>query len=194
MNTIDFDKIKIRLINEDIDLNQFNCGNNDLNEFLKEDCIVQKKIMLNTTYLCIYNKEIVGFITISTDSINIKELGEEYEETFQNKEINYKRFPAIKIGRLAVDNKFQNKGIGEFLLHYLFEYLLKMSKELGFRFLSIDAYLSAYEFYTKNYFEVIPSHNEKLEKIFQKFENSKIKNPEMANRMTISMFFDLYNI
>lgn len=37
-------ELKMKLIDGNIDLNNFDYGNNDLNEFLKNDSLIQKKI------------------------------------------------------------------------------------------------------------------------------------------------------
>lgn len=188
---LDFNKIKIKLLKENNDFRNFDCGNNDLNEFLKEDSLFQKNMMLNTTYLAFYREQLIGFLTVSADSINLRDLGENYKNFFQNKDIPYKRFPAIKLGRFAVDSSFQKNGVGNFLMKNFLDYIIYSSEKIGFRFVSVDAYIPAYKFYKNHYFEPI-SRN--FDKTFEKYE--KIKNIDLdnANKLTIQMFIDLYNL
>jgi len=188
--TVNYKKITIELHEGSKDLSSFNCGHKDLNEFLKEDSIKQKEWMLNSTYLAIYNEEIVGFFTLSTDKQRIKNLSHEYKEKFKNK-VNYKEFPALKIGRLGVSLRYKNKGIGKHLFKWIINKSIKLSKEMGFRFITIDTYIPSYNFYKKLY--CIDSFNdEKLEKEFNKFKKAQQNDPPTAYKMTIPLFFDLY--
>ena len=92
MNTINFSKIKIKLHNGKICLNDFSCDDEDFDEFLKEDSIKQKDFMLNSTYIATYEKEVIGFFTISTDSIPLKNLGKDYKKLFKEKKSNMKNY------------------------------------------------------------------------------------------------------
>ncbi|MCL2156641.1 MAG: GNAT family N-acetyltransferase [Methanobrevibacter sp.] len=186
-----FNELKIRLLEGNIDLNNFDCGNSDLNEFLKEDSLLQKRLMLNTTYLFFLGNDIIGFVTISSDALSIKKLGREYKKRFKDKNIIYKDIPSIKLGRLAVDKEFQNSGVGDFLIRWLFYYSVNKADELGFRFINIDAYIPSYKFYEKYHFKPISTD---LTKDFKKYERTKNRDREKANKMTIPMFFDLYKL
>jgi GNAT superfamily N-acetyltransferase len=165
MINMNLNELKMKLIDGNIDLNNFDCGNNDLNEFLKNDSLIQKKLMLNTSYLFYCKNHIIAFLIISSDTINIKKLGKKYKKKFEDENIIYKDSPSIKLGRLAVDKKFQKSGIGKYIINWLFYYSIEKTAELGFRFINIDAYLTAYKFYKKYYFEPISVD---LTKVFKK--------------------------
>lgn len=137
MVDINFDKIEIVLYDGSEDVSQFDCGHDDINEFIKENTLKQNKFMLNTTYLAYYNNEIIGFFTVFTDTIKIKELGDEYNENFRNKDMIYDVYPAIKIGRLGVHKDFEKQGIGTYLLQWGFDFCMGMSKGVGLRFITI---------------------------------------------------------
>jgi len=190
MKSINFKKITIELHDGSNEIARFGCGHNDLNEFLKEDSLLQSECMFNSTYLAIYNNEIIGFFTLLTDRIKIKDLEEEYQEKFKNK-VSYNEFPAIKIGRLGVSSLFRKKGVGTYLLQMIFERSIELSKKVGFRFVTIDVFISSYYFYKKN--NCIDSFsNEKLEKEFKKFKKTQQHDPQTANNMTVPMYKDLY--
>ena len=91
MNQIDLSEIKIKLYNERIDLNEFSCEDEDLDEFLKEDSIRQQDFMLSSTYIAIYENEVIGFFTISTDNIPLKSLEKDYKKLFKEKDIKYEK-------------------------------------------------------------------------------------------------------
>jgi len=197
MNIFDFFKIKIKLHDEKICINDFNCGDKDLDEFLKEDSIKQKNFMLNSTYIAIYEKEVIGFFTISTDNIPLKNLGKGYKKLLKEKNIKYEKLPALKVGRLGVKKDFQNKGVGIYILKTIFNKSIDFwSKNTGFRFITINSYPKDHviNFYEKLGCENIISKEEK-EKKLKKYEKAiERKDYKTANKITIPLYRDLYQI
>jgi len=195
MNTIDFSKVKITLLDEKVCLVDFSCDDEDLDEFLKEDSIKQKDFMLNSTYIAIYEKEVIRFFTLSTDNIPLKNLGKEYKRLFKEKNIKYEKLPALKIGRLGVKSNFKRKGIGRYLLESIFSKSIdSWSKSTGFRFITINAYPKSHiiSFYERINCKVILTQEEK-EKRLKKYEKAiERKDYRTANKITIPLFRDLY--
>jgi len=147
--------------------------------------------MLNTTYVVFYKNLVIGFYTLSVDSLPRKNLPKDYKKKFKDKNVGYKLYPALKLGRLGVHESYDNKGLGTFLLKKVFKIGIALSKCVGLRFITIDAYMSSYEFYEKNYCE----HAFSEEKVKNKLKEYKIltsQNKKRADDMTIPMFYDLY--
>ena len=191
MDNINHNKIKITLHCEDDNTNNFCCKIDDISEFLKEDALKQNKHMLNTTYVAYYNKKIIGFYTLSADAIPAKDLGEKYKEKFTDKNIGYKIYPALKLGRLGVHKEYDKKGVGSFLFKKVLKEGIVLSEKIGLRFITIDAYMSSYKFYEKIYCK----HTLKKDKVENKikdYEDLISKNNKRAKDMTIPMFYDLY--
>ena len=165
-NTIDAEELEIFIAKEeDLKKLTFDCGDNDLNEFILKDAIVNINANLNTIFLCKYKEKIIAYFALSADSIKI-------DETL---EVKYPYYPAIKIGRLAVDKKYQKKNVGRILIEWIIIYINKIRQEIGIRLISIDAYPNAINFYKKNLFNCIES------------KYSKKKN-------TIPMYIDLKSL
>lgn len=124
---------------------EFDCGDEDLNEFLLKDSIINIENSLSKIYLCLYEGIVVAFFSLSADSIKIN----------NQLEINYPMYPAIKIGRLAVHKDFQRMHIGSILLDWIVGFCLELRSDVGIRFISIDAYNreNTKAFYAKNLFE-----------------------------------------
>jgi len=162
---------------------------NDLNEFLKEDAIKQSKQMLNTTYTVIYNKKLIAFYTLSVDSIAAKNIPKNYKK-FNEENIAYKSYPALKLGRLGVQQNNNNKGLGTFILKRVFKLGISLSKCVGLRFITIDAYMSSYRFYEKNHCEHA-FNKEKVRNKLKEYETLKSQNNKRADDLTIPMFYDL---
>ena len=96
--------------------------------------------------------------------------------------------PAIKIGRLAIDKKYSKKGLGSHILRNILLSILNLSKtKVGLRFVTVDAYATALNFYVKkNNFSSRKSDTETLKKI----DKIKKQNP---NRSFI-LYLDLKDI
>lgn len=139
----------IEKLTDDQNISNFDCGDKELNGFLCENSLPEMRARINVTYLCRCKSTIVAYFTLSSDSIKINS---EDRDQFKEKGIKYKQFPAMKIGRLAVDKKFQKKGIGTEILLRVVGYILQLSDRLGMRFISVDAYAGSAEFYRKNNF------------------------------------------
>lgn len=60
-------------------------------------------------------------------------------------------YPAVKIGRLAVNEVYTGCGIGTFVLDNI-KYALTSIRRIGCRFITVDALDSATSFYEKNGF------------------------------------------
>ncbi|MFG6385236.1 MAG: GNAT family N-acetyltransferase [Muribaculaceae bacterium] len=86
----------------------------------------------------------------------------------------FSSYPAIKIGRLAVSSKHRGLHIGTKLINLIKDMLDTDSNYSAFRFITVDAYLTAVNFYEKNGFV----------KLTQKEENDH----------TRLMFFDMMEL
>ncbi len=64
-------------------------------------------------------------------------------------------YPAIKIGRFAVSSQYKGRNIGTDLMNLLKGMLNDNPNYSAFRYLTVDAYLSAIDFYRKNHFKVL---------------------------------------
>lgn len=136
------------------DLSNFSCGVKDLDEFLKEDALKQQEQNLSVTYLAIHDDDILGYVSILADKIECGKI----DKTIETK---YKFYPAVKIGRLAVDERYKGIGIGNEILASTCAFIKDISKELGISFITVDALCKARKFYSKNSFKQKRIHNPK---------------------------------
>lgn len=132
-------EISYRPISEnDKDLiSNFTSYEKELKDFLVEDAIDNQKLGLSRTYLFFHKNELAGYISILTDALRLEE---NLIKIFKEKNIQYKTLPALKIGRLAVDDNHQRKGIGTFMLMFAYTIAKEISEtKCGCRFLILDA-------------------------------------------------------
>ncbi|WP_067089220.1 GNAT family N-acetyltransferase [Methanobrevibacter curvatus] len=149
------------------ELNNFRCASDDLTDFLKNDALKQQEQNLNITQLITCDKEIIGYYSLLTDSIELKNIRDtDSKNIIKEKLPKNKKLPAIKIGRFAISEKYSSQGIGSQILKNLIFNLIKISEKIGFRYIIVDAYAKAYYFYVKkNNFVNLKKDDKKLEKI-----------------------------
>ena len=168
-------------------LDDFECESKELTDFLKKDALKQQKMNLSVTQLVICDGVIIGYVSILSDKLKIKILNDENTRNTIREELNVSEnntVPAVKIGRFAIDKRYSKKGLGTHILANILLSLLKLSKtKLGFRFVTVDAYAYALNFYLKNNF-FIRSTDKNL---FKKIEKIKKQDPNRC----FNIYFDL---
>ncbi len=123
------------------ELAYFDCGDSDMNEFLREESLDQQMQNLSKTYLLYYMGELAAFCSICADSIKLH-----YEEK-QGERLSRNVAPAIKIARLGRDIKFSGLGLGRFMISYVASLARELSNSLGIRYITIDAYPDKADYY-----------------------------------------------
>lgn len=158
-------------LTEEHDLSDFDCGDEDLNNFLKDDALAQQQEKLNVTKLVMCDGKIIGYTSLLTDTLKLKNIKDEKLRlkikgklgvTSKNREIS-----AVKIGRFAIDRRYSGKGIGSHILDNILGNLKKISEnDVGFRFIIVEGYAKAFNFYVvKNGFISLEKDEKKVENI-----------------------------
>jgi len=160
-------------------LTDFKCASDDLNDFIKNDALRQQEMNLNITQLAICNDEIIGFVSLLTDTLKIKSLEDKSLKEEMKDELNVGEnnpLPAIKIGRFAIDERYAQKGLGSFIFRNVLLSILHLSKtKVGLRFITVEAYAMAFNFYVKkNNF----TYRKSDEKLVKKLDSIIKRNPE----------------
>ena len=113
----------------------------ELVNFLVEDSLNQQKRKISVTYLWFLRKtnELLGYITLTPDCVKLKNINPDLCQIFKDKGITYRSLPALKIGRLCVDDRFQKRGIGSLMIQFSISKAKIISQEVGCRFIYLDA-------------------------------------------------------
>jgi len=69
MAPIKWDDISVEPLNGDHDFSDFYCVSEDLNDFIKNDARREQECMLSRTYLFLHEGSVVGFVSLSADSV-----------------------------------------------------------------------------------------------------------------------------
>lgn len=171
------------------DYNSFVCDDDDLDAFYHEDAFLQSYQLLCKNYCFTSNKDIICSFTLSNDSIkNLPNARKKKVEKPIPYEKHYSSYPAVMIGRLGVNVKYQNKNIGSEVLDFIKAWFLNPLNKTGCRFILVDSYNKEKNliFYMHNGFDFLFG-SEKQEREFRKIsEENKLK--------TRLMYFDLFQL
>ena len=92
----------------------------------------------------------VAFLTVAMAGISVSRMKEEEKI----KGVDLQNYPAILLGRLAVDRHFWGKDVGSYLCKWCLGLSRKLSQEAGCRYVVLHAREALVPFYTKNGFVV----------------------------------------
>ena len=99
---------------------------------------------LGVTYLIENDDDTIAYCTVLNDKIERSAIPSKFWNKFNRENIiNEKRrksYPAIKIGCLATNEKYQGKGFARILLSFIKTHLLGDTQFSGCRFITVVAY------------------------------------------------------
>lgn len=123
-------------------LQSFDCGTEELNDYLKRYALQNDKKNIGKTFIAEEKEEIIGFYTLSIAQIGFEELSDE-----QLKGLPKYPIPCIRIARLVIDKRYQHNGIGSLLLKDAFLRIVNISHHTGVYFVVADAKQQSIDFY-----------------------------------------------
>lgn len=140
----------------DHNTNKFDCGKAKLTDWLKGHALTNEGRSSRTYVVLINNElsknEVVAYYTLATGGVTRTETPRKIRHGLPNP------VPVMILGRLAVDQRHQSKGLGPALLKEAMQRTLEVSQSAGVRALIIHAIDDeAVKFYTKFDFIVFPT-------------------------------------
>ena len=148
---VTLENLRIAKIKDFHNLNTFTSYEKELVGFLLEDALDNQKKNLSVTFLWFYQEQLAAYITLLTDKINLEG---DLRESFQNKGIYYRSLPALKVGRLCVNDRFLKRGIGKLMMGFAADKAKEINEDkAGCRFMTVDAKEGSVGFYEKLGFE-----------------------------------------
>lgn len=165
-------------ISDDIsngDLKKFHCSDDFLNQFLRRKAKKHQNELLAVTYLVIDdNKNIVGYYSLSSAEMPATDI---VRSRFANGKL-YHAYPAIKIGRFAIDEKYNGHGYGTEIINLIkVQFSENAYQQIGSRFLLVDAY-----------------NDDKVLNFYNKKNDFEFWTNEDKNSKTRLMYFDLKTV
>ena len=115
---------------------EFDCGREELNEFLSRYAGQNARNGISVTYVAIAegSDDILGFYSISNGEVAHRDLPESEARKLPRYPV-----PVVRIGRLATSTSARGQGIGKLLLIDALQRTLNLSEEIGIRAVEVDA-------------------------------------------------------
>ena len=176
-------------LSEEYTISDFDCGNDDLNDFFNSEALEYKRQMLSQT--CFFRLKSTGTVvcafSFSASSIKTSDLPGSRRKKVKEyipREKSLKSYPGILIGRLGVAAEFGGQGVGSQLIDFIKDFCL-VQFPYFVRFLLVDAYNEpeVIGFYQKNYFTAVFSTEEQ--------EKTNYRQPPSEQLQTRYMFYDM---
>lgn len=168
----------LKKVTDDNILFNFDCNDQDLNEYFQHDALLHREELISQTYYLKATVELdfpVALIDLCNDSIMLRKFKQETPEIPEEK--RYPALPAVKITRLGVSTPFQGGGVGTQMINMVKRLFLTQNRT-GCRLITVDAYnkedQNAVDFYVKNDFQFFTDKDKR--------------------KQTRSMYFDLKRI
>jgi len=98
------------LISDDHEVNYFDCGEPSLDEWLKTRAIKNNVSGASRCFVTCNNKKVVGYYCLSAGAISREFAPKTMRRNMPDP------LPVLVLGRLAIDKKYHNKGLGSALL------------------------------------------------------------------------------
>ena len=140
----------IELLDKKHNRKDFDCGKELLNSYLKNQAGQDVKRKLSACFV-LTEKEtnnIKGYYTLSNNSIPLSSFPEYIQKKLPQ---SYILIPTTLLGRLAIDNKYQGKGIGKILLIDALKRSYEISEKIGSFAVVVDPIDNEAESFYKKY-------------------------------------------
>ena len=123
-------KQQIELLSKKHNKKEFDCGKEILDNYFQNQASqdVQRNLSACFVWEDMDSGLIKGFYTLSNNGIPLNFIPDKWRKTLPR---SYTSIPATLLGRLAVDNRFQGKGIGQILLIDALKRSYDISDEIG---------------------------------------------------------------
>lgn len=136
-------------------LGDFDCGDDDLNEYFRRDAAAHRLQLMTQTYALTLKDDpnaILGLVDLCNDSIRAKECHTAAHTLPKGK--RYPALPAVKITRFGIKRDMQRQGLGRLVVAMLVN-LFHVDNRTGCRFITLDAYNkpNVLAFYTQRHFD-----------------------------------------
>lgn len=159
--------IKEARIDQIANIKPFDCGDDDLNEFLLEKSKNYQCELLANTFVFEDETQTLAYYSIFNDGLRIDDITFEskgalkrlLQKLFPHPKRHLKHYPSIKIGRLAISKEAQKLGLGRKIIDTVINYAIMQNEQCACKFILVDACKNATGFYEKMQFEYFSNND-----------------------------------
>ncbi len=170
--------MRLKTLAPEYEIGEFDCGDEDLNDFLLYDAKPCMELNIANTFILEDDGRIVAYFCLLNDKISRTEITSSRWKKIKArfpKSKQFRSYPCVKIGRFAVASTYRGQNIGSKLMDLLKNSLIKSNSFSAFRYITVDAYLSAIPFYEKNGFIQLNEKDENEHTRLMFFDKMDIK-------------------
>ena len=143
---------RIELLAVEHDRRSFSCGEPALDDYLRRFARQHAAAKISRTYVAVKAEDIFGYYSLAMSAIRKQQLPPHYQQRFPNYPV-----PLARLTRLAVDQRWQGRGLGKLLLMDCLFRCSRLSEEIGAVGVVVDAkHERAQSFYRQFNFETFP--------------------------------------
>jgi GNAT superfamily N-acetyltransferase len=136
---------RLRKLDPQDDVDEFNCGHPDLDDWLKRFALINQRAGMTTVFVTLSNSKVAGYYALATGGVERANAPARVARGVPDHPI-----PVVLLARLAVDSSAQKRGLGRQLLRDALIRVEAAADEIGIRALLIHAKDdNAREFYMK---------------------------------------------
>ncbi len=135
----------VELLDKRHNRNNFNCGNEALNQFLKQTARQHIQKGISRTFVLTDTEQpetIISFFTLTLCEVRVEKLPAKFAKKYPSK------VPGVKLARLAVSQLYQRQGIGEIMMIEAMKRALIVAENAG----GIGLFVDAKDEAAKNYY------------------------------------------
>ena len=132
-------QLSFKIIDKSFKIDDFNCGDDDINYFLKNLAIPNQIRKLSNTYIFYVeeDKQVVAYFSILASQLN----------TGNARIYGIDKIPIVLLGRMGVDKNFRGNNIGRTMINIAIKKALEASKLIACRLLLIETTLDMKSYY-----------------------------------------------
>lgn len=132
-------QLSFKIIDKSFKIDDFNCGDDDINYFLKNLAIPNQIRKLSNTYIFYIeeDKRVVAYFSILASQLN----------TGDTRIYGIDKIPIVLLGRMGVEKNFRGINIGRTMINITIKKALEASKLIACRLLLIETSLDMKSYY-----------------------------------------------
>jgi GNAT superfamily N-acetyltransferase len=126
--------LRLALLTAEHDVSSFDCGDDQLTNWLIRHALVSQRADLARTYLALDREQVIGYVSLTTGSVRRDEAPKRYARGMPAHPL-----PTILIARLAIDRRHQRRQLGSRLLAEALRLAVTASDAAAARLVVVDA-------------------------------------------------------